>query len=222
MQIFDVMVSGRSQLAQVGRGTAYFIKNIKCEGKPRLRKHRGQVQYRVGAAAQGHVAGHGIAHGLFRDDVPGTQVAPDQFQNLHSGFFGQSDARGRNGGNGAVARQGQPNGFRQTVHGVRREHAGTGAAAGAGAFFHFAQFSLVDEARAQFAHSFKNAVEIGVVVACQHGAAADDDGRNVQAQRGHEHAGHAFVTVGNEHEPVKRMGRGHNLYGVSDNFPRGQ
>lgn len=108
---------------------------------------------------------------------------------------------------GAVARQSQPDGFGKAVHGICREHAGAGAAAGARAFLDLTQLVFIDEARAQFAHRFKNAVQIGVVVARKHGAAADDDGRNVQAQRGHEHARHALVAVGDKNESVKGVGR---------------
>ena len=103
MQIFNVVMAGRSQFAQIRRCAADFVKNVQRKGKACFGEDGGQMQNRIGAAAESHVAGYGVAHGLFRNNLPGAQIAADKFQNLHTGFLGQTYPRGGNSGNGAVA-----------------------------------------------------------------------------------------------------------------------
>ena len=125
VQVLHVMPPGRRQLAQVGRDAAYFIKNFQSQRQSRFGEHGGQMQHGIGAAAQGHIHGHGVAHGFFRHDVARAQVLFHQSQNLLARLLGQTDARGGHGGYGSVARQSKAYGFGQAVHGVGREHAGT-------------------------------------------------------------------------------------------------
>ena len=60
------------------------------------------------------------------------------------------------------------------------------------------------------------------VVAGEHGAAADHDGRQVKAGGSHEHARNDLVAIGNQHQGVEGMGRGHDLNAVGDQLPAAQ
>ena len=61
-----------------------------------------------------------------------------------------------------------------------------------------------------------------LIAAGQHGAAADEDGRDVEPQGRHEHARDDLVAVGHQDQAVKRVGHGHDLDGVGDELPGGQ
>ena len=56
----------------------------------------------------------------------------------------------------------------------------------------------------------------------KHGPAAYNNGRYVQAQCSHEHAGDDFIAVGYQHQAVKRMGHSHNLDRVGNKLTAGK
>ena len=126
---------------------------------------------------------------------------------------------------GAVAGQGQAQGFAQAVHGVGGEHAGAGAAAGAGALGQFLEVVFADFAGLDRAHAFKDGDQVHLLAseaAGQHGAAADQDGRDIEPQGRHEHARDDLVAVGHQDQAVHGVGHGHDLDGVGDELPGGQ
>ena len=53
---------------------------------------------------------------------------------------------------------------------------------------------------------------------CQHGAAAHQNRRNINARRSHKHAGDNLVTVRYQHQSVKGMPRSHGLDAVCHQF----
>jgi len=57
------------------------------------------------------------------------------------------------------------------------------------------------------------------VPAGQHGASADDNGRDIEPCRCHEHTGNDFVAIGHQDQGVKGMGHGRHLNGIGDEFP---
>ena len=184
------------------------------------------MQNRVGGAAEGHVDSDGVFHALPGDDVERTDVLAQELHDTHAGVLGQTQAGGVDGRNGAVAGQGHADGLGKAVHGVGREHAGAGTAAGAGALFHLLEFFGVESAGLVAAHSLEHGDKVSVLsvrrVAGKHGAAGDEDGGQVQAHHGHEHAGDGFVAVGDEDEAVERVGAGHDFAAVGDVVPGGQ
>ena len=111
------------------------------------------------------------------------------------------------------------------VHGVGRVHPRAGTAAGTGRPLHGGQLLIGNLAGGVAAHRLKHLVEPhapALVIAGQHGAAADKDTGQVQPAGGHEHAGDDFVAVGNEDHRVQRMGGEHDLDGIGDELPGGQ
>ena len=116
----------------VGSFLADFIELLQIDGQPRLVGDGRDMQGCVGGTAQRHIYGDGIMKRFCRYDVPGTDVFLHQLHDLHAGVLGELDAGGDGSGDTAVARQRHAQRFAQTVHGVGREHAGTGTAGGAG------------------------------------------------------------------------------------------
>src|SRR5690606_11613302 len=112
----------------------------------------------------------------------------------------------------------------QAVHGVGGEHAGAGATGGAGAALVFFDH-LVGGGRIGRNHHGIDQVQLvfrQLGFTGFHGAAGHKDGRNVQAQGGHQHARGDFVAVGDAHQRIGTVGIGHVLYGVGNDLPGGQ
>src|SRR5690606_23138783 len=98
-----------------------------------------QVQDRVGGAAHRDVERHGVLEGRGGGDAAGQDrvvvllvVAAGEVQDRGGRADVQVLAGGVGGEDRAVAREGQADGLGQAVHRVGGEHAGTGAAGGAG------------------------------------------------------------------------------------------
>ena len=129
------------------------------------------------------------------------------------------------GRDGAVARQGHADGLGQAVHGIGRVHARAGTAGGTGVLLQLVKLLVVDRAGGMAAHRLKHLGQAHPhtpVLAGQHRPAADKNGRQVHPAGGQQHAGHNFVTVGDEHHRVHRMGGEHHLDGIGDQFARAQ
>ena len=210
-------------MAEVGGLAGNFIGQLQAQFNAALVGDGGEVEHGVGGAAQGHVHGLGVVEGGFRHDVPGTDVFLHQFHDLHAGVLGQPQPGGPDGGNGAVAPEGHADGLRQAVHGVGGVHAGAGAAGGTGVVLIVLHPRFVQLSGVVAAHGLKHVAQASappvVQPACQHGAAGDKNGGNVQPGCGHEEAGYVFVAVGNHDQSVKLMGDGHGLGGVGDEVP---
>ena len=163
----------------------------------------GQVQHGVGGAAQGHVHSLGVVESGLGHDIPGADVLLHQLYDLHARVLRQPQPGGINGRNGTVAPEGHTDGLRQAVHGVGGVHAGAGAAGGAGVLLILLQAGVVQLAGIVGAHRLEHMAQAGTAAivqgACQHGAAGNKDGRNVDAGGSHQQAGHVLVTVGDHH-----------------------
>ena len=55
-----------------------------------------------------------------------------------------------------------------------------------------------------------------------HGAAVNEDGRNVETGNGHHAAGHILVAAAHGDQTIHALAEGHHLNGVGDNFPADQ
>ncbi len=122
----------------------------------------------------------------------------------------------------AVAGQREAQSFRQTVHRVGREHARAGTAGRAGRALDGGDF-LVGVALIRCGDHGVNEVE-RLLLALQHDlagfhrAAGDEDRRDVEAQRGHQHAGGDLVAVGDADHGVGAVRVDHVLDAVGDEF----
>ena len=213
-------------MAQVGGLGADLVDHVQVQLHPGLVGDGGQVEHGVGGAAQGHVHRLRVVEGGGGHDIPGTDVLLDQLHDLHARVLGQAQAGGVDGGDGSVAPQGHSDGLGQAVHGVGGVHAGAAAAGGAGVLRVVLHPVLVQLARVIGAHGLEHVAQAGAAavgqMAGQHGAAGAEDGRDIQAGRGHKQAGHVLVAVGDHHQAVELMGHDHGLGGVGDQVPGDQ
>ena len=225
VQVHQAVDAGGIQLHQMWHRVGNGVDALQVKLQPRLMGDGGQVQHGVGGAAQGHVRRQTVLDSLLRDDVTGAQVLFHQLHDLHACVLGKQDALALHGGDGAVAGQTQTQQLRHAVHGVGREHAGAGAAAGAGVLHDVLGLGLGHLAGAHGAGSLES-VRQGHLVAIgltgHHGATGAEDGGDVHPQGRHDHAGHDLVAVGDKHQTVKGMGVGHDLHGVRDVLTAGQ
>ena len=120
----------------------------------------------------------------------------------------------------APTKQGQADGLVEAVHGVRSEHAGAGAAGRACVGFDAGELVVADGVVDGHDHGvdeveavFDDAVDGGTGF---HGAAGDEDGGDVQAHGGQEHAGGDLVAVGDAHEGVGAVCVDHGFDAVGD------
>ncbi len=225
VQILQMVGAAGAQVAEVRRLLGYLVEEIHVQVDTRFPGDGRHVQHRVGGAAQGHIYGNGVLKGFQGGDLPGQNLFVHQLHDLKARFFGQAETGGVDGRDGAVPGEGQTDGFTQAVHGVGGEHAGAGTAPGTGALGQFGQLRFAHPPGFHRAHALehRNQVNLAVLVtAGQHGAAADEDGGDVEAQRRHEHTGHDLVAVGHQHQPVEGVGHGHDFDGITDELPGGQ
>ena len=135
---------------------ADLVEQVQGQVDPGLIGDGRHVEHGVGGAAQGHVHRHGVLEGRERGDLPGQDLLGDQLHDLHAGFLGQANAGRVHRRDGAVAGQGQPQGLAQAVHGIGGEHAGAGAAAGAGALRELFELVFADLAALHRPHPLKD------------------------------------------------------------------
>ena len=225
IQVGDKHLAGRVQLAQLRRVAADAVNIGNIELYAALIGDGGQVQHRVGGAAERHFGAEGVLKGFFRQNVARAQILAVQLQNSLTGGFRQLNAVGHHGRDAAVAGQGQADRLGKTVHGICRVHARARAAGGASGFFQRGQLSPVDFAGGEAAHSLEHlrkAEAHAVVQARQHGAAADKDAGQVQAAGGQQHTGHHLVAVRDKHDGIQRMRGEHHFNGVGDQLAGAQ
>ena len=225
VELLDVAVARRSEVAEVGRARADGVGLREVELEPALVRDGGQVQHRVRGAAERHVDGERVLERLLRHDVARTDVVPHELHHRKAGLLGEAVARGHDGGNRAVAGQRHAEHLGEAVHGVGREHARAGAAGRTGLVLKLEEGLRIDLARAKAAHALRD-VGVGEFAAAgaarEHRAARDHDARDVEAGGGHEQAGHVLVAGGHHHEAVERMRRGHRLDAVGDELARNE
>ena len=124
--------AGRRDAHDVGRLGAGAVPVVHRDGAAGGLRDGREVQHRVGGAAEGHVEHHAVVDGALVDDLAGGEVLLDQLHDLHAGLLGQADALGVDGGHGAVSGKRDAQGLGEAADGVGGEHAGAGAAGGAG------------------------------------------------------------------------------------------
>ena len=188
---------------------------------------RQQVQNGVGGAAHGDIQRHGVLKRFFARDVARQRgyiillvVAFGQLNDALARGEEQCFAVSVGGQQRAVTRLRQTQRFGQAVHRVGGEHAGTGAAGWAGRTFNLFALRVRDFRVRALNHriyqvEFNDFVrELGF--SGFHRAAGNEDNRNVQAQRGHQHPRGDFVAVGDTDHRIGAVGVHHILDGVGN------
>ena len=162
------------------------------------------------------------------DGVVVVVVALREVHDQRAGPLEQRLAGGVRGQRGAVAGQRQADRLGQAVHRVGGEHAGAGAAGRAGGALDGAELLVGDRVVGGGDHRVDQ-VQLRVHDAVDrdglaglHRAAGDEHGRDVQAQRGQQHARRDLVAVGDADQRVRAVRVDHVLHRVGDQLPAGQ
>ena len=192
-----------------------------------------EVEHRIGRPAHGDVERHGVLEGCEVRDGAGQDrhvvllvVPTGHVDDEMAGLDEEAPAVGMGGERGAVARQGEAEGLGEAVHGIGREHARAGPAGRAGRTFD--DFDLfVGHVVVGRRHHGVDEVErldlaAEVHLAGLHRAARHEDGRHVEAQARHQHAGRDLVAVGDAHHGVGAMRVDHIFDAVGDDLATGQ
>ena len=232
--MLDVVGRGvGGDLAQAGHAARDRVDVVEREVDAGLVGDGEDVQDGVGGASHGHVQAHGVLEGGLRGDgarqdrvVLVVVVGAAHVDDARAGLGEELLAFDLGGQGGAVAGQGQADGLVEAVHGVRGEHAGAGAAGGARVGFDAGELVVADGVVNGHDHGvdeveavFDDALDGGTGF---HGAAGDEDGGDVQAHGGQEHAGGDLVAVGDAHEGVGAVRVDHGFDAVGDEVAAGQ
>ena len=188
-------------------------------------RHGQQMQDRVRGSAHRNVQRHGVqerraGRDAARQDafIPVPVVFPgivdDEPRGLAEEFLPVLVRREDR----SVARQGQADGLGQAVHRVRREHAGAATAARAGRGFDLCHLGIRQGGVGRLDHRIDQ-VQLAVAQhAGLHRAARDEDRRDVQPHRGHQHPGCDLVAVADADHRVSLVGVDHVFDAVRDDF----
>ena len=229
MHVGNLPLAGRRGLADARHGVGDTLDVIQCEVHVGGLRHGEDMQHGVGGTAHGHIHGHGVLESLLGGD--GTRqhgivgivvVLVSDLDDLLGGTLEQVLAVGMGGQNGAVARQSQTDGLGQAVHGVGGEHAGAGTAGRADGLLVGEQILFVQIVIGGGVHHVD---QIGVLLhgaVGQHGGAGlhrtagNEHGRNVESQRGHQHARHDLVAVRDQDEAIEARSHRNGLDRIGD------
>ena len=124
VDIFHVILARGGDFTDMGDALGNFVEMLDAEGDARFDGQRQGVEDRVGRSAHGHIEGDGIFKRGAGEDVPRLDVFLDHVHDGPAGRFKEAVAGVIDGENGAVAWQGQTEGFAEAVHRVGGEHAG--------------------------------------------------------------------------------------------------
>ena len=186
-----------------------------------------QVQDRVGRAAHRDVERHRVLERVAGRDAPRQHglvvvvVVARVQRPRRAPASSYSAARGVGGEHRAVAGQREPDRLGEAVHRVGGEHAGAGAAGRAGALLDPQRCPRRRRRRrrrrmiASMRSSLRTAVDQRGPAGL-HRAAGDEHGRDVQPQRGEQHARRDLVAVGDADQRVGAVRVDHVLDRVGD------
>ena len=229
VQVDERARAGRLQLHQMRRAGACGVPVVHRDGAAGLHGDGGQVQNRVGGAAESHVALHGVVDGRRGDDVSDGDALFEKLHHLHAGMLGQAQALGVDGRDGAVAGKRDAERLAQAVHGVGGEHARAAAAGGAGGVLEVLELFLGHSAGAHLTCAVEQRVQVGGgavgaagLMSGKHRAAGDEHRRDVHAQGTQDHAGDDLVAVRDADRAVEGVTLHGALEAVGDGLARHQ
>ncbi len=225
VDIFHMVMGRRRNLAQVGHfaGQSVDVRHGKVD--PRLMGDRQQMQHGIGRAAHGDVKCHGIHEGGPAGDRAGsTELSSLSYQasaisTIRSAACSKSSLRlawvattvplpGRARPR-ASFRQ-----FMELAVNIPEQEPQVGQAQrSTSADFFVAYFAVGGHH-----HGIDQIVAFVAVNPRFHGAAGDENGRDIEAHGGHQHAGSDFVAVGDADHGIDGMGIAHVLDAVGDQF----
>ncbi len=185
--------------------------------------NRHEMQYRVGAPSKSHVHPYRIFKASGSDDITGENPFPDKADRPFATFPCYPQFFGINCRCGCAAREGHSHGFGHASHGICRVQPLAAPAAGHGTAFQGAQLILVHTAGSYLSHSFKDVDERefpSFVIAGKHRPSGQQDGRDIDSCRCHQHPGDDLVAGADHDHPVKPVSFCHQFDGVCNVLSR--
>ena len=234
MHVFHMNVGlGRRHLGKAGNAPRQAVDVIHGEIDFAFMGRSEDMQHCIGRAAHGDIERHGVLERTLAGDRPRQSrhiillvIALWQRDDPATGLEEELLAIGMGRKRRSVAGQRQAEGFRQAVHRIGGEHARARAAGRTGGTLDDLNVFIADLVVGSRNHGI-NQVE-GDLLAMQHDlagfhrAAGHEDRRDVETQRGHQHAGGDLVAVRNADHGVGAMGVDHVFYAIGDEFARRQ
>ncbi len=228
VQVHDVVVARRRQLADVGRARRNLVHARQGVVDPRLAGYGERVEHRVRRAAHRHVERDGVIHGslgnqILRERTARLRQRHGAERRLAPKFLPPRVYRQ----NGPVPRQRQAERLAQAVHGVGREHARTRTAPRAARLLHRLKVLFRYLAHVFRPDGLEDGIQVRIlprlgVVSRGHGAARSEDGRDARADGADDHARHDLVAVRHADHRVETVRPRHRLDRIGDQFARGK
>ena len=220
----------RLDVREVGHPAADPPEVVDGEVDVGLVRHGQQVQHRVGRAAERHDDGDGVLERLLGHDLPGGDPAPQQLDHRLAGLPGEPVAPpvGRRRGRGTRHRH--PDRLGHRGHGVRGVHAAARALAGADRPLDRVDVGARHLPRRTGADRLERVDDRDRPLRAvgelgdprEDRARIQEDGREVEARGGHEHARQGLVAAGQQDRAVQPLGHHHRLDRVGDDLARDQ
>ena len=234
VHVLDVIAAARRDATDVGRLPAELVDPLDVVGDARLARDGQHVQHRVRAAAHGHVEDHRVVDRVVGDDFAGQQpVARAHAAELqHHGDDPLGGARksllrsalvassvplaGR-----AMPRASQRQ-FMLLAVNMPAQEPHVGQPARSRARSPAADIFPSCLAAAPTKTSMRSIFLPSRRAAGLHRTAADEDRRDIAADRGHQHAGNDLVAIRDADHAVETMGVEHRLHRIGDDLAAGQ
>ena len=234
VDVFHVHVRlGRRDLAQHRHLARQRVDVVLIEVDLALMGGGQDVQHGVGRAAHGDVERHGVLEGALRGDAARQcgvvvlfVIALGEIDDQMAGLDEQPLAVGMRRQRRAVAGQRQAERLGQAIHRIGGEHARAGAAGRAGRALDDLDVLVGNLVVGGRNHGVDQIERLRLAgehhLAGFHRPAGDEDGRDVEAQRRHQHAGRDLVAIGDADHGVGAVGVDHVFDRVGDQFARRQ
>ena len=186
---------------------------------------RRDMKHGIGGAAERHINGQRVQERFLCHDVAGTDIFLQHLHDLHASVLGETEPLGIYRRDRAVALKSHTKRLGDAVHAVRGIHAGTGPAGRADLSLIFRYLFLGELACRIGAYRLKHGREASlpsVDMSGHHRAAADENGRDVDAGSRHQETRNILVAVRNHHQSVELMRDCHALRGIADQITGNQ
>ena len=191
------------------------------------------MQDGIRRAAHGDVERHGVFEGPEARHIARQHalvvllvVAPRDIDNQMAGLDEQPLAVGVSGKGRPVARQRQAERLGQAIHRVRRKHARARSAGGTSRALDNLHVLVRDTVIGGSHHGIDKVQRLADTIqhnlARLHRPARDEHRRNVEPERGHQHAGRDLVAIGNAHHGIGAVAVDHVFDRVSNDLARWQ
>ncbi len=212
VDVFHVMPPRGRDFADVRDAVGDGVDFVEAEIHAGLARHGEGVEDGIRRASHGHVESERVFKGGAGENVRGPDVPGGEIHDGPAGGLEERIAPRIDGEDRAVAGQREPQGLAQAVHGIGGEHAGTRAAGRAGLALDVAEFGGGDRVLRKLSDGFEHRGEVqglaGEGIAARgHGAAGNEDRRDIHPRGAHHHAGHDFVAIGMHTTPSKQWAR---------------